>query len=55
MHDRLILDLAVVTPVAAVHRVPLVGGLVRAVEHRLADLPGARGLGGFVVAVAQKR
>ncbi|ACY16650.1 class I SAM-dependent methyltransferase [Haliangium ochraceum] len=45
----------IVTPVAAVHRVPGVGRLLRGIEGGLADLPGVRSLGGFVVTVAQKR
>ena len=45
----------IVTPVAAVHRVPLLGAAVRFAEARLADLPVARELGGFLVAVARKR
>lgn len=45
----------VITPVARVLEVPLVGAAVRWAEHRLADLPGARDLGGFLVAVCRKR
>ncbi len=45
----------IVTPVAAVHRVPVLGAALRRAEHTLADLPGARALGGFLVAVARKR
>ena len=45
----------VITPVAAVLRVPLVGAAVRWAEHRLADLPGARNHGGFLVAICRKR
>ncbi len=45
----------VVTPFAAVLRVPLLGAVVRWAEHRLADLPGARDVGGFLVAVCQRR
>jgi ubiquinone/menaquinone biosynthesis C-methylase UbiE len=45
----------IVTPVAAVHDVPVLGRLVRFAEHRLADLPVARELGGFLVAVARRR
>lgn len=44
----------IVTPVAAVHRVPGLRRLVRLAEHRLADAPLARNLGGFLIAVAQK-
>jgi hypothetical protein len=35
--------------------VPLLGPAVRWAEHRLADLPGARGVGGFLVACCQRR
>jgi len=44
----------VITPVAAVHRVPLLGSAVRWAEHRLADLPGARDVGGFLVACCRR-
>ena len=45
----------VITPVAAVLRVPLLGSAVRWAEHRLADMPGARDHGGFLVAICKKR
>lgn len=45
----------VVTPVAHIHKIPGVGRLVRAAEQRLADLPLARNLGGFLVAIAEKQ
>ncbi len=45
----------VITPVAAVLRVPLVGSAVRWAEHRLADLPVARDHGGFLVAVCRRK
>ncbi len=45
----------VITPVAAVLRVPVLGAAVRWAEHRLADLPGARNVGGFLVAVCRRR
>ena len=45
----------VITPAAAVLKVPLVGAAVRWAEHRLADLPGARDVGGFLVAVCRRR
>jgi ubiquinone/menaquinone biosynthesis C-methylase UbiE len=45
----------VITPAAAVLRVPLVGAAVRWAEHRLADLPGARDHGGFLVAICRRR
>jgi ubiquinone/menaquinone biosynthesis C-methylase UbiE len=44
----------IVTPVAQVHRVPGLGALVRAAEHRLADLPFLRDLGGFLVVCARR-
>jgi ubiquinone/menaquinone biosynthesis C-methylase UbiE len=45
----------VITPVAKVHEIPVVGAAVRWAEHRLADLPGARDVGGFLVACCQRR
>jgi ubiquinone/menaquinone biosynthesis C-methylase UbiE len=45
----------VITPAAKVLEVPLLGPAVRWAEHRLADLPGARGIGGFLVACCQRR
>ena len=45
----------VVTPVAKVLEVPVLGAAVRWAEHRLADLPGARDLGGFLVACCRRR
>ena len=45
----------IVTPVAQVLRVPVVGRLVRKAEEVLADLPVARDLGGFLVVCAQRR
>jgi ubiquinone/menaquinone biosynthesis C-methylase UbiE len=45
----------VITPAASVLRVPLVGAAVRWAEHRLADLPLARDVGGFLVAVCRRR
>ncbi|HEU4735314.1 MAG TPA: class I SAM-dependent methyltransferase [Kofleriaceae bacterium] len=45
----------VVTPIARVLELPVVGDAVRWAEARLADLPGARGLGGFLVACCRKR
>ncbi len=45
----------VITPVAAVLRVPLLGAAVRWAEHRLADMPGARDHGGFLVAICKRR
>jgi SAM-dependent methyltransferase len=45
----------IVTPVSHVHRLPGLGGLMRRAEERLADLPGARALGGFLIVVAQRQ
>jgi ubiquinone/menaquinone biosynthesis C-methylase UbiE len=45
----------VITPVAAVLRVPVLGTAVRWAEHQLADLPGARDVAGFLVAICRKR
>ena len=45
----------VVTQVAKVLEVPVLGAAVRWAEHRLADLPGARDLGGFLVACCRRR
>lgn len=45
----------IVTPAALVHRVPLLGSSVRRLERSLADLPGIRELGGFLVVCAQRR
>jgi len=44
----------VITPVAAVLRLPIVGAAIRWAEHRLADAPVARDHGGFLVAICQK-
>ena len=44
----------IATPVAALHKVPLVGPLLGGVERALADAPVARGFGGFLIAVARK-
>jgi ubiquinone/menaquinone biosynthesis C-methylase UbiE len=45
----------VITPVAKVLEVPVLGAAVRWAEHRLADLPGARDVGGFLVACCRRR
>lgn len=45
----------VITPVAKVLEVPVLGAAVRWAEHRLADLPIARDLGGFLVACCRRR
>src|SRR5262249_50110879 len=44
----------VVTPAAALHRIPGVGALLARVERGLADAPLFRRLGGFLIVVAQK-
>jgi ubiquinone/menaquinone biosynthesis C-methylase UbiE len=44
----------IVTPTASALRVPLVGGALRALEHRLTDTPAAF-FAGFYVAVLEKR
>lgn len=45
----------VLTPIAKVHEVPFVGPALRWAEHRLADLPIARDVGGFLVACCRRR
>ncbi len=45
----------VITPTAKVLELPVLGAAVRWMEHRLADLPGARDVGGFLVACCQRR
>jgi SAM-dependent methyltransferase len=45
----------ILTPVSQVHELPVVGKVLRAAEHALADQPVARNLGGFLVAIARKR
>ncbi len=45
----------VITPVAKVLEVPVLGRAIRAAENVLADLPGARSAGGFLVACCRKR
>jgi ubiquinone/menaquinone biosynthesis C-methylase UbiE len=44
----------IATPVAALHRVPVLGSLLAGAERALADAPLARGFGGFLIAVARK-
>jgi len=44
----------IITPAAIVHRLPCVGGGMRAAERWLADVPGVRRLGGFLIAVLRK-
>jgi SAM-dependent methyltransferase len=43
----------IVTPVAAVHRVPIVGGIARRLERALSRSPLAR-FGGFLVVIARR-
>jgi ubiquinone/menaquinone biosynthesis C-methylase UbiE len=45
----------VITPAAKILEVPVLGAAVRWAEHRLADLPGARSAGGFLVACCRRR
>jgi ubiquinone/menaquinone biosynthesis C-methylase UbiE len=45
----------VITPVARVLELPVIGPAVRWAEMRLADLPVARDLGGFLVACCRRR
>ncbi|HEX4419937.1 MAG TPA: class I SAM-dependent methyltransferase [Kofleriaceae bacterium] len=45
----------VITPVAKILEVPVLGSAVRWAEHRLADLPGVRSVGGFLVACCRRR
>ena len=45
----------VITPTAKVLEVPVLGPAVRWLEGRLADLPGARDVGGFLVACCQRQ
>jgi ubiquinone/menaquinone biosynthesis C-methylase UbiE len=45
----------IVTPVAVAHKVPLLGPALRFAEARLADVPFARDLAGFLVAVLRRR
>ncbi len=44
----------VITPVAKVLELPVIGSVVRKAEHWLADLPGAREAGGFLVACCRR-
>ncbi len=45
----------VLTPIAKVHELPIVGPALRWAEHKLADLPVARDVGGFLVACCRRR
>jgi ubiquinone/menaquinone biosynthesis C-methylase UbiE len=44
----------VVTPAAQVYKIPPLGQLFSTIEHKIADLPVFRRLGGFLIAVVQK-
>jgi ubiquinone/menaquinone biosynthesis C-methylase UbiE len=44
----------VLTPVAQLHAVPVVGSLLRRGEFLAADAPGLRWLGGFIILILQK-
>jgi ubiquinone/menaquinone biosynthesis C-methylase UbiE len=44
----------ILTPAAAFHELPLVGGWLARAERAAADRPGLRRLGGFVIVVAQR-
>ena len=44
----------VLTPVAQLHRVPVLGSLLRHCERLAADAPGLRWLGGFLILILQK-
>ena len=45
----------VITPIAKLLEVPVLGAAMRWAEHKLADLPGARSSGGFLVACCRRR
>jgi len=45
----------VITPVAKLLELPVLGAAVRWAEHQLADLPGARSAGGFLVACCRRQ
>ncbi len=45
----------VVTPVSQVYRVPFLAGLFEKAERLACDLPGLRGLGGFIIVIARKK
>lgn len=45
----------VLTPAAAVHDVPVLGELLVRAERLAADAPGLRWLGGFLIAILEKR
>jgi ubiquinone/menaquinone biosynthesis C-methylase UbiE len=45
----------IVSPAAALYKLAPVASVLGKVEHALADLPGVRNLGGFLILVARKR
>jgi ubiquinone/menaquinone biosynthesis C-methylase UbiE len=45
----------IVTPAAFAHKVPGLAQVLRFAEHKLADAPGFRNLGGFMIAILRKR
>ncbi len=45
----------IVTPAAALHDLPVIGGWLGRAERAAADRPGLRELGGFVIVVARRR
>jgi ubiquinone/menaquinone biosynthesis C-methylase UbiE len=45
----------VVTPVSQVFRVPVLANLFEKAERLACDLPGLRGLGGFIIVIARKK
>jgi SAM-dependent methyltransferase len=45
----------VVTPVSQVFRVPVLASLFEKAERLACDLPGLRGLGGFIIVIARKK
>ena len=46
--------LRVLTPLPALHRLPLLAPVLQSLERTAAELPGLRGLGGFMLVVARK-
>ncbi len=46
--------LRVLTPLPALHKVPVVAPVLQQLERTAAELPGLRGLGGFMLVVARK-
>ena len=46
--------LRVLTPMPALHKLPIVAPVLQGLERTAAELPGLRGLGGFMLIVARK-